>query len=345
MDTVYSDAHAVHHASGELISGEFKPAFEMPQRAYNVIDAVREAGLGEIREPEKHGSAPATRVHTERMVRFLETAWDEWVAKRGEIDAFPLIWPSRSLRDIEPNDIDGKLGFYCADAGTPITAGTWPCVSAGVDVAVTAADMVLNGADSAFAATRPPGHHAGKEIFLGYCYLNFTAIAAQHLIDAGKKKVAILDVDYHHGNGTQDIFYDRDDVLFVSLHADPMEVFPFFAGHADETGTGAGEGYNVNLPLPLGATWDSHYAEALDRGIEAVKDFDPDILIVSLGVDTYEHDPIGQICLKREDYARIGKALKGINKPTLFMLEGGYMVDHVGVNVIDVLKAFDAATE
>lgn len=343
MLTVYSDAHQAHHAKQELIGGQFQPAFDTPQRAVNIIERVAEVGLGRIVTPEAHGTAPALRVHSSRFIEFLRTAWSEWHAKKGDSDAIPLIWPSRTLRDIEPRDIEGRLGYFCADAGTPITAGTWKMVQAGIDVACTAADALQRGDRAVFAATRPPGHHAGKELFLGYCYVNFAAVAAQRLIDQGNRRVAVLDVDYHHGNGTQEIFYDRSDVLFVSIHADTRDVFPFFLGHADETGTADGEGFNLNLPQALGTGWNSGYAQALQQALERIEAFRPDCLVVSLGVDTYELDPIGQLALRCEDYAEIGKSIRSLALPTCFVMEGGYMVDHVGINAVEVLRGYESA--
>jgi acetoin utilization deacetylase AcuC-like enzyme len=187
---------------------------------------------------------------------------------------------------------------------------------------------------------RPPGHHAAADSFAGYCYLNNAAIAAQAWVDAGAR-VAILDVDYHHGNGTQQIFYDREDVLFVSLHADPAVEYPFFLGYADERGWGAGQLANRNFPLPLGTDW-STYGPALDEALAVVRRAGPDAVIVSLGVDTAHEDP-DRFELRGDDFVRLGEAIGGLRLPTLFVQEGGYCLDVLGRNVVNVLSGFEGA--
>lgn len=342
MLTIYSDRHHRHHGRGELIDGEMKPCFEMPRRADMILARVREVGLGDVVEPRPFGLDPVRRVHDAGYVDFLATAWDEWSAEGRTNDALPLVWPVPSVRhDRVPQHIDGRLGFYSSDAGVPITAGTWDAVQAGADVALTAAEAVANGASSAFALCRPPGHHAAAAAMGGYCYLNNAAIAAQSLRDRGAARVAILDVDYHHGNGTQQIFYDRGDILFVSLHADPLVEYPYFLGHADERGRGAGDGFTRNYPLPHGTTWDAYGAALADAGA-GIRAYGADALVVSFGADTYEHDPISQFELTRDDFARLGEAIAAVARPTLFVMEGGYAVDDLGVNVVQALAAFAA---
>ncbi|MGO9717117.1 MAG: histone deacetylase family protein, partial [Steroidobacteraceae bacterium] len=198
------------------------------------------------------------------------------------------------------------------------------------------------GARAAFALCRPPGHHAARDLYGGYCFLNNAAIAAQYLRDQGAARIAILDVDFHHGNGTQDIFYDRADVLYVSLHGDPAEAFPYFSGYADETGAGAGQGYNLNLPLPR-ATEFAAWAGALDSALARVRSFGADALVVSLGVDTFAGDPISFFRLQSADFAAYGRMIGGCKLPTLFVFEGGYAVAEVGVNAVNVLSGFKDA--
>jgi acetoin utilization deacetylase AcuC-like enzyme len=340
--TVYSDRHRLHHGRGELNDGALVPVFERPERADAVLERVRDAGLGDVVEPDAFGDAPLARVHTPRYLDFLKSAWQEWHALHGDTDALPLAWPARGLRliePVEPDHIDGRLGYYSFDAGTPITAGTWAAVSAGADIALTAAARVADGARSAFALSRPPGHHAGADYFGGYCYLNNAAIAAAHLLDRGAQRVAILDVDYHHGNGTQEIFYARGDVLFCSIHCDPRQEYPYFLGHADETGRGEGEGCNLNLPLAPGSDW-AVWSAALGRALDATRRYAPDALVVSLGVDTYERDPISAFRLRTADYPRLGERIAGPGLPTVFILEGGYAVAEIGDNVVNVLRGF-----
>jgi acetoin utilization deacetylase AcuC-like enzyme len=343
MLTIYSDRHHRHHGHAELIDGKLLPCFEMPRRAAMILAQVHEAGLGEVRAPESFGEGPIRRVHRGAFVDFLASAWQAWTAEGRTHDALPLVWPVRSLRgDREPDFIDGKLGYYSLDAGVPITAGTWDAVQAAADVALSGAGALADGAPAAFSLCRPPGHHAASAAMGGYCYLNNAAIAAQHLRDRGAARVAILDVDYHHGNGTQEIFYGRDDVLFASLHADPRVEYPYFLGYADERGEGAGLGFTHNYPLPHGTAWDA-YATALDEACRTVEAFAPDLLVVSLGVDTFEHDPISRFRLRTADFARMGERIAHLRRPTLFVMEGGYAVEDVGLNAVTVLTAFEGA--
>ena len=343
MLTIYSDRHRRHHGHGELIDGQMQPCFEMPRRADMILARVEEARLGEVAAPRAFGLDPVRRVHDAAYVDFLATAWTDWTAQGRENDALPLVWPVPGLRhDRVPEHIDGRLGFYSMDAGVPITAGTWDAVQAGADVALTGAQAIVDGAPGAFALCRPPGHHAAAAAMGGYCYLNNAAIGAQHLLDHGCAHVAILDVDYHHGNGTQSIFYARRDVLFVSLHADPRIEYPYFLGHADERGEGAGAGYTVNYPLPHGTAWDS-YGPALDSACEVVAKDAPDAVVISLGVDTYAHDPISRFALTSDDFSRIGARIARLGRPTLFVMEGGYAVEAIGVNVVNVLTGYGQA--
>lgn len=339
MITVYSDRHRLHHARGELNDGELMPAFEKPERVDTVLARVRETGLGDVIDPRAFGRGPLGRVHSERFLDFLEHAWSEWEALHGDTDALPLAWPARGLRDVEPAHIDGRLGYYSFDAGTPITRGTWEAVTAGADVTLTAADLVRRGENAAFALTRPPGHHAGRDFYGGYCFLNNAAIAAQHLRDGADARVAILDIDYHHGNGTQQIFYDRGDVYFCSIHADPRDEYPFFLGHAEETGEGEGEGANLNLPLAVGSGW-AEWSRALSSALDAIARFSPARLVVSLGVDTFEGDPISAFRLASRDYPEIGRQIAALGIPTLFVMEGGYAVAEIGLNAVGVLTGF-----
>lgn len=342
MKTVTTPLHDGHAYEHEFEGGRLIPAKDVPVRARLVLDAIRARGLGPVVEPQHFGSEPVLRVHGAEFVHLLEQAWMRWVAKYGyEVrEAFPSAWPAKGMRP-SFEDIEAALGSYCFDTATPIVAGTWAAARQAADAALTAAQFVLKGERAAFALTRPPGHHAAGELYGGYCYLNNAAIAAQCLADQGRR-VAILDVDMHHGNGTQAIFYGRADVLTVSIHGDPAVFYPHFAGYADEAGQGAGEGFNLNLPLPTGTGWGG-YAPALEAALARVRDFAPDALVVPLGVDTHAGDPSGGFRLEGADFQRLGAAIGKAGLPTLFTMEGGYRLDTLGGAVADVLTAFEAA--
>jgi acetoin utilization deacetylase AcuC-like enzyme len=342
MKTVYSDDHRLHAAKNELIDGTLKPAVETPERADIILARVRETGLGEVLAPEDFGIETLGRVHDNRYLMFLETAWGLWQETGRDYDALPLAWPVRGMRAIEPEEIDGKLSYFSFDAGAPITSGTWPAVRASANVALTASRLVKDGERVAFGLCRPPGHHAASDYCGGYCFLNNAAIAAQWLRDQGAERVSILDIDYHHGNGTQSIFYERADVQFVSLHADPKQEYPFFLGYSDEIGQGAGEGFNVNYPMEWGTGFDV-WGQALKDACQEVASFAPDAVVVSLGVDTFEKDPISQFRLKSPDFTETGRIIAGLNLPTVLLMEGGYAVSEVGVNAVNVLTGFEAA--
>lgn len=340
MLTIYSSDHRLHQGV-ELKDGAVSESFEKPARAETVLRRVNTAQLGDVVSPKPYEPQHYVGAHSERYIDFLANAWDDWAATGRTCQALPLVWPVRGLPSTTmPQFIDGKLGFFSMDAGSPINAGTWEAVCSSANSALTGIDALSEGARAAFALCRPPGHHAGREYMGGYCYLNNAAIAAQRCIAQGAKRVAILDIDFHHGNGTQDIFYDRDDVLFVSIHGDPGVSFPYFSGHTDERGTGAGTGFNVNLPLPRGTTLDI-YETAIEHARIAIARHAPDALVVSLGVDTFEGDPISHFRLRTPDFLRIGQLLATINLPTLFVMEGGYMVDEIGTNAVNVLLGFE----
>jgi acetoin utilization deacetylase AcuC-like enzyme len=251
-------------------------------------------------------------------------------------------WPVRRLTGGRPEGIEAQLGWYSFAADCSIAAGTWAAVEGSAAIAQTAASLVLDGAPSSFARCRPPGHHASRDQFGGYCYLNNAAIAAQRLRDGGHDRVAILDVDYHHGNGTQDIFYDRADVPFVSIHADPVVEFPYFLGHAEQIGDGPGEGATRNLPLPHGTGPDEWFA-ALDDALRWLDGQAATATVVSLGVDTFHDDPISQFTLGTADFDRLGARLRDLATPAVFVLEGGYATDALGDHIRRVLTGYESA--
>ena len=343
MITFYNHLHAQHQGKVEMFRGALVPCFEVPARADHVLAELQRRKLGVVQHPHVFDDAALETIHSPRYLRFLATAWEQWVAldpANADKDILPSVWPTRTFRtDIEPDNFAAKVGLYSYDAGTPFTNGTWVAARAGAHCALSAAHAVLAGDRAAFALSRPPGHHAGADFFGGYCFLNNAALAAQHLRNAGMKKVAVLDVDYHHGNGTQACFYDRPDVFFASIHGDPRTEYPFYLGHADETGIGAGQGANLNIPLPRGTDFARWFA-ALEHCLQAIERFGADALVVSLGMDTFEGDPISGFTLQSADYLRVGQRLAAVGLPTVLVFEGGYAVAEVGVNAVNVLEGY-----
>lgn len=340
MLIIHSDRTRQRRTRTELSGGELVSPFECPERVDYIIHCAREAQLGEIREPLEYGLEPVLAIHDRDYIDFLSTAWQDWQADGHPGEAIPNIWPTRRMpgRHI-PRNIEGRLGYYALAGETSLTADSFSSALLSKDIALTALDHVLDSGTSAFALCRPPGHHAAVDQFGGYCFINNVAVAAQGALDKGRKRVAILDVDFHHGNGTQDIFYRRNDVLTLSLHGDPMDEFPYFLGFAEETGEGPGEGFNINYPLPSGtdyATWAEHLEQAKAR----IGEYQPELLIIALGVDTFENDPISSFKLKSNDYLDMGRRIAELGLPTLFVMEGGYAVEEIGINAVNVLKGF-----
>jgi acetoin utilization deacetylase AcuC-like enzyme len=334
MRCFWDERQRAHRPAGEFFNGAMHPPAEHSGR----IDAII-AAIGRTETPDDQGLEALLRVHSAEYLDFLRTAHEQWRAAGREGDAFPYTFPVVKRRPLKLNRIDALLGQYSFDTSTPIGAGTWEASYWAAQTALGATDAVLRGERSAFAFCRPPGHHAGADYFGGYSYLSNAAIAAEHAIASGRKRVAILDVDYHHGNGTQDIFYERSDVLYASIHADPSTDYPFFWGHADELGAGNGEGANLNLSLPRGTDW-AAYEPALVRALETIERHAPDLLIVSYGADTYEGDPISYFKLKTGDYPPMARRIASLDLPTIVVMEGGYAVDALGANVAEFLSGF-----
>lgn len=343
MHIFYNPDHAAHQGKLEMFRGRMVPCHEVPQRQDQVAAVLDGRSLGPLQTPSRFDDALIGRIHSPRYLRFLQTAWQQWIAldpAHAVLDAIPSVWPTRSFRsDIEPDNFAARMGLYSFDAGTPLTAGTWLAARRGADCALSAAAHIAQGGRAAFALSRPPGHHAGADFFGGYCFLNNAALAAQYLRDSGLERVAVLDVDYHHGNGTQAIFYERADVFFASIHGDPRTEYPFYLGHGDERGQGAGLGFNLNLPLPRGSDF-ARWSEALELALKAIGAYGAQALVVSLGVDTFAGDPISGFALQSEDYLRMGERVAQIGLPTVLVFEGGYAVEAVGLNVAHVLQAF-----
>lgn len=341
MKTVYSSQHILRNAKTELTGGQLITPFDSPQRLDFVLAAIKLAQLGAIIEPTQWSRDWVESIHDPDYLTFLDTVWPRWLIAGNRGEAIPNVWPSRSMPSQRiPRHIEGQLGYYSLAGETSISAGTAEAAWASANVALSAAELFNQGETSAFALCRPPGHHASNDQYGGYCFINNAAIAAQKLRYDGAQKVAILDVDFHHGNGTQDIFYQRDDVLFCSIHGDPMVAFPYFLGFADETGAGTGEGCNLNIPLPRGTPY-SIWRLALVKAITKILEFGADALVVSLGVDTFENDPISFFNLKSDNFTDMGKTIASLGLPSLFIMEGGYAVAEIGTNTVNVLTGFE----
>jgi acetoin utilization deacetylase AcuC-like enzyme len=335
---VRSDACLLHVPSAEIWVGVRTPGTEVPARAERIETVLRDAGH-DVREAQGHDDDVLLRVHDARLVEHLRTVYGRWVAagfdvEPGQDRVVPYLMPTAGMLDglpeREPVAVHAAAGRYCYDTMTLVGPGTWQAARAAVDVTLTAVDAVVAGESLAYALVRPPGHHVTKAAYGGSCYLNNAAIAAQALRDAGYERVAVVDVDAHHGNGTQAIFYARADVLYGSLHVDPgAGWFPHYAGFDDETGRGDGLGANVNLPLPE-RTADARWLDAIDRLVDAVSRHGSTALVVSLGVDAAADDPESPLQVTREGYAEAGRRLAALGLPTVAVQEGGYHLDTIG---------------
>lgn len=341
MRILYSEDHKLRDARTELHGGLLVTPFEGPFRAEWILAAVREAGFADVVAPDAHGLETALKVHDAGYLDFLSKVWGLWKASGAEGEAIPTSLPVRRSTQRVPNDIDGMLGYYANATETSITDGTYQAALAAMRCAIDGADWLNAGNRFAFALCRPPGHHAGIDLFGGYCFINNAAVAAERLLGHGARKVAILDVDFHHGNGTQDITYARDDIFFASLHGAPADAFPYFWGYADETGAGAGEGFNANYPLPRGTGWPA-WSAALVDALTRIKGFGAEAIVLSLGVDTFERDPISFFKLTSDDFSRMGAMISAAGLPVVTCMEGGYGVPEIGLNVANVLVGLES---
>ena len=348
MHIVYSTKHALHQPELEFIDGEMKHYHETADRAQLILDAVVVARIGPVVPPKDFGIEPIIAVHTADYVAYLRDAYRNWIDTGGvPAGVYPDSFPVRRMNG-RPTRPSALAGYYSFDLTAVIVDGTWQAAYDAAQCALTAAELIRAGEKSAFALCRPPGHHAHADLCGGYCFLNNAAIAAHWL--TGTKSdlnstvtVAILDIDFHHGNGTQDIFYERSDVLYISLHGDPDRQFPYYLGRADDIGSGKGIGYTVNYPLKVGIN-DAEYIDVLSQAIRLINGFQPTYLVISLGVDTYSQDPLGDFCLTEGVFRQIGVCLAQLEIPTVFIMEGGYAVGQLGTNVASVLKGFTEQT-
>jgi acetoin utilization deacetylase AcuC-like enzyme len=297
---------------------------EAPRRMPAILDGLTALGVEAVL-PQHFADHHVTAVHDRKLVRFLRTSCERIAEGKRE---YPYLFPIRNAHR-PPKDWSLTVGYHCLDTFTPIHRHAWAAARVAVDAALTAAVSVAGGRHLGYALVRPPGHHAERSVFGGFCYLNNSAIAAHYLSRRGR--VAMLDLDYHHGNGQQNIFWQRDDVLTVSIHGNPSIAYPYFAGFADERGGGRGLGYNVNLPQPE-ITDGARYRRVLRRALAVVREFAPDYLVVPIGFDTARHDPTGSFLLDAADFEANGRLVGEAGLPTLFVQEGGYRVRTLGRN-------------
>ena len=343
MQVVYTPAHLAHDITVETFMGMPIPANEVAERAEKIRQALEADGGFPLVGPSEHGEDPIAAVHHPGLIRFLEVAWSE-VRRQGLPRPFLTAdtYPNRQMFEgmspeaveafaREPQQAAGRAGFWGLDSAAPLVAGTYPAARAAVDVALTAVDLVLGGETMAYGLCRPPGHHAARSMYGGYCFFNNAAIAAEAIVRTTGERVAIIDVDYHHGNGSQQIFWRRGDVRYVSIHGDPERAYPYFLGRADEIGEGEGAGENLNIPLRAGAT-DAEYLVAVDQAVEAVAAVPGTVVVVSLGFDTYGLDPIGDFALTTQVYDEVGRRVAAIGRRLVILQEGGYHRPSLGEN-------------
>jgi acetoin utilization deacetylase AcuC-like enzyme len=340
MKVIFSPAQKEHDPQAFFVAGNLHPHPEVPARAEVLLAAAEQSGLI-VEEPSDYKLEFISAVHTPRYLHYFENIFTRWSRiKGGSHEVIPGVHPDR--RDCGyPASAEGQVGFHHADLSSPIGMNTWHSALWSAHTAAHAGLRVVQGDSACYALSRPPGPHAARDYAAGFCYLGNTAIAAT-VLQQDFARVAILDIDVHHGNGTQDIFYDREDVLTVSIHADPVRFYPFFWGHANERGIGAGEGFNVNLPLVRG-TADDDYLQTLSAAIDAIDQFSPDALVIALGLDAFEGDPLQGLAISTSGFGRIGKRIAEIALPTVIVQEGGYLSNELGTNLSAFLEGFIAS--
>jgi acetoin utilization deacetylase AcuC-like enzyme len=338
MKTFFHPEQLKHHPRTYLSRGQMRTPQEVPERALRLVAAAKSLDF-EVCEPADAGYAPLAAVHGMDYLRFLEEAHGDW-------KKMPQDWGDEVMSNIFVRDghalrgVLGKAARYLADGSCPVGPETWRSAYWSAQSAVAGANVVMAGDRAAYALCRPPGHHARAEAAGGFCYLNNAAIAAQAL-RAQFGRVAILDTDMHHGQGVQEIFYGRDDVLYVSVHGDPTNFYPVVAGFEDERGAGNGDGYNVNLPMPHGSTEEDFFAH-VDAALRALRRFQPDALVLALGFDIYKDDPQSTVAVSTPGFGRLGEAIGALALPTLIVQEGGYHIDSLEANARAFFGAFSA---
>ena len=339
MISIYSPTHWLHDTRDLIIDDQEYLIEERPERAEIIKNAVLEANLGKILEPQDFGEASILAIHNANYVKFLKDIYIEGKNFYG-YDR-PLLPETFSTRRPFRNTRHpiGQLGYYSFGTYSPILAGTWEAVYWSGQCALSAANLARSENQTTYAICRPPGHHAGKDYYGGFCYLNNAGLAAKAL----EGKVAILDIDFHHGNGTQDIFYNDPSVMYCSIHADPDQEYPYFWGAADEKGELAGADTNLNFPLPLGTT-DVEYLKILEISLHRLTEFNPENLVISLGFDILSGDPAGGFNITNQGLKEIAKRIAGLSKQgirTVIIQEGGYKLDTLGYSAVTFLQEFN----
>jgi len=334
MKIIYSPSHREHAPLREFSAGQLVPCLETPERAETILQALLRATWADLIEPQMYADQAIASVHAPDYLRFLQSAYASWNADGSGGDLLANTFVRSGGR--APSTPHAQAGFYGFDT-TPITAGTWVAALQAAHCALTGADLLLAGTQSAYSLCRPPGHHAGCAYYGGYCYLNNAALAAQRLSTQGR--VALLDIDFHHGNGSQDIFYNSEAVFFASIHAAPNRCYPLYWGYADERGEGDGEGYTYNIPLPRN-TDDEAYLRALQDALTRIADFAPNYLVVSAGLDIYREDPLSDFNISLAGIEQIGRHLAASPWPTLLVQEGGYNQLELGTAALNLLSPF-----
>ena len=337
MLAVYDDHQILHRPLTRIGGGTLKPNPEQPERVSMLLEGLQIFGASVI-APRDHGMGPIAATHDAGYLDFLENGFSAWsrIAGNGP-EMRASVHPNIHMNRL-PEDILGRTGYYHADASSVMLADTWSSVRASANSALDAMARLLEGETSIYALCRPPGHHAYADKAGGFCYLNNTAIAANLAAESGRR-VAIIDVDVHHGNGTQTLFYARRDILTLSVHGDPAHLYPFYAGYADETGQGDGAGLNVNLPVPL-MSGNDVYLDAVQAAVSRARTFAPDVVIIALGLDASSEDPFACMRVNESGFARMGRILAALKRPTLIVQEGGYPSPALATSLAAFLTGF-----
>lgn len=329
MKAFFHPEQDLHIPRSYFTRGQMRQPQEVPDRTGHMLEGLKEMGVP-VLQPADQGAGAISRVHDLGYLRFLESAHRRW-------KAIPEDWGDEVMSNIfvrSPNAMKGILAeaaCYLADGSCPIGEHTWKAAYWSAQTALGAADALIAGDRRAYAVCRPPGHHARRDAAGGFCYLNNAAIAAEHMRERFPR-VAILDTDMHHGQGIQEIFYNRSDVLYVSIHGDPTNFYPVVTGFEDERGEGEGYGYNINLPMPHGSS-EEHFFHKLDEALAAIRLYQPDALILTLGFDIYKDDPQAKVSVSAEGFSRLGKHIAEAGLPTLVVQEGGYDLETLSSNV------------